>query len=74
MAFLPILFRPCAKATEVVVFPLPLLLGVVAVTKIKLPLATFASSMVKFTLALYLPYCSICSASIPIDDAIFWMF
>ena len=36
IAFLPMWFNPCARATDVVVLPLPLLLGVVAVTKISL--------------------------------------
>ena len=41
-----------------VVLPLPLLLGVVAVTKMSLPCAMRSWLGVKSILALYLPYCS----------------
>ena len=70
MAFLPMWFKPWANATEVVVFPLPLLLGVVAVTKISLPWLICAWLGTKSTLALYFPYCSKISGSTLLSVAI----
>ena len=70
MAFFPMWFNPCAKATDVVVFPLPLLLGVVAVTRMSLPWAMRSWLGMKSTLALYLPYCSMFSVSMLFSVAI----
>lgn len=41
IAFLPILFKPSAKPMETVVLPMPALVAVMAVTKIKLLCFTF---------------------------------
>ena len=41
MDFLPILFNPSFKPTEVVVFPSPAGVGVIAVTKISFPSGYF---------------------------------
>ena len=57
MDFLPILFNPSFKPTEVVVFPSPAGVGVIAVTKISFPsgLLFNVSRYSKLTLAICLP-------------------
>ena len=68
IAFLPIWFKPSTRPTLVVVLPSPAGVGEMAVTKINLPfLWSFnCSGMIeRFTLALYLPYCSKYLSAIP---------
>ena len=69
---LPILFNPSVKAQDIVVFPSPALVGVIAVTKTNLPsFLSFNSSMIdKSTFALYFPYGSMYFSSIPALRAI----
>ena len=45
IAFLPILFNPKARPIETVVLPIPALVAVIAVTKIRLLFFTFSSSI-----------------------------
>ena len=56
IAFFPILFKPSARPTDVVVFPSPAGVGLMAVTRMSLPVLIF-SSLISFngSLALYLP-------------------
>ena len=55
--FLPILFKPSLKPTEVVVFPSPAGVGVIAVTNISFPSGLFfnVSKYSKLILAICLP-------------------
>ena len=57
-AFLPILFSPSLRPTEVVVFPSPAGVGVIAVTRINLPSFLFLIVFIKslLILALFEPY------------------
>ena len=69
-AFFPILPRPRASPMEAVVFPIPVLVAVMAVTRISLHSLTLLSSIRPAgTLAMYLPYCSMLSSGMPIPAA-----
>ena len=77
-AFFPILFIPRARPMDAVVFPMPVFVAVMAVTRMSLLLRTFSSSIRENgTLAMYFPYCSILSSGMPIPvatSAIFLIF
>ena len=66
--FFPIFLNPSAIAIDIVVFPSPSGVGLIAVTKINFP--TFLVFNFSYTsleiLALYFPYCSMFSSSISI--------
>ena len=72
IAFLPIFLNPSPKPTEVVVFPSPAGVGVIAVTKINFPFSLSALSFKKelSIFALYFPYISKYSSSTPAIFAI----
>ena len=57
MDFFPILFNPSLRPTEVVVFPSPAGVGVIAVTKISFPFFLFfkVSKYSVLIFAIYLP-------------------
>ena len=66
-ARLPIWLRPSARPMLTVVLPIPAFVAVIEVTRMRWLRFTFDSSMSdRGTLATCLPYCSSCSASIPI--------
>ena len=71
-AFFPILFKACARPIEVVVFPSPAGVGVIAVTKISFPFGLFLifSQSSGFSLALESPYNSKSRSVMPIFFAI----
>ncbi len=71
VVFFPIRLRACARPMEVVVFPSPAGVGVIAVTSIRRAFLIFCSSIkCRGILALYLPYNSRSSPGIPIFSAI----
>ena len=67
IAFLPILLNPSANPIDIVVLPSPNGVGLIAVTNISLPFCFSCSFLYTFgeILALYFPYCSRFSSSIP---------
>ena len=66
IALTPILAKPSVKAIDIVVFPSPVLVGVMAVTKTSFPsfLSLSSSKIERSILALYFPYKSTYFSSI----------